>query len=123
MKFCLLAEPSEVIRKIAKRILEDEHYMVVEADNGTTAYELIERAMPDVIFLDWQLQSVGAVELLEKIQPLVDPERRPRIIFCTTDFDPVLAARVKAAGANDILTKPFTRKMLLAKLSLHALAA
>jgi CheY-like chemotaxis protein len=29
MKFCLLVEQSEVIRKVAKRILEDEHYLVV----------------------------------------------------------------------------------------------
>jgi two-component system, chemotaxis family, chemotaxis protein CheY len=123
MKFCLLVEQSDVVRKIAKHLLEEEHYLVVEAGNGQTALDLFKRGVPDLMLLDWQVQDMGALELLAQIQPLLDENRRTRIIYCTTENDPVIIAKARQAGASDVLMKPFTRRMFMDKLLPSALAA
>jgi two-component system, chemotaxis family, chemotaxis protein CheY len=132
MKFCLLVEQSEVIRKIAKSILEGEHFVVVEADNAKTALELFNRGAPDVILLDWQVPGSaqvpgaagqGAVDFLNQIKPKLDAGKMTRVVYCTTEHDAVQIGKAMTAGATDVLMKPFTRQMLLAKLQPRALAA
>jgi two-component system, chemotaxis family, chemotaxis protein CheY len=123
MKFCLLVEQSDVIRKIAKHLLEEEHYLVVEADNGKTALDLFKRGAPDLIVLDWQVQNIGALEFLVQIQPLLDENKRTRIIYCTTENDPIVISKALNAGATDILMKPFNRQMFISKLQPQLIAA
>jgi two-component system, chemotaxis family, chemotaxis protein CheY len=123
MKFCLLVEQSDVIRKIAKHILEDENYLVLEAVDGNTALDLVKRGAPDLIVLDWQVKGVGALEFLAKVQPLLDAAKHTRILYCTSEHDPILIAKAISGGATDVLMKPFTRQMFLTKLTSHALAA
>jgi two-component system, chemotaxis family, chemotaxis protein CheY len=123
MKFCLLVEQSEVIRKIAKHILEDEHYLVIEADNGKSALELVKRGAPDLIMLDWQVQGMPALDFLAHVQPLLEDGKHTRIVFCTTEHDPAVIAKAINAGATDILMKPFTRQMFVSKLTSQPLAA
>jgi two-component system, chemotaxis family, chemotaxis protein CheY len=123
MKFCLLVEQSEVIRKIAKRILEDEHFVVLEADVGHLALEMFARGAPDLVLIDWQIKSPGALAVLEQIQPLLDDGKASRIVYCTTEFDSVMISKAMLAGATDVLMKPFTKQMLLAKLQPRQLAA
>jgi two-component system, chemotaxis family, chemotaxis protein CheY len=123
MKFCLLVEQSEVIRKIAKHILEEEHYLVIEADNGKTALDLVKRGAPDLILLDWQVPGMAALDFLANIQPLLEEGKQTRIVFCTTEHDPVVIAKAISAGASDVLMKPFTRQMFVSKLTNQPLAA
>jgi two-component system, chemotaxis family, chemotaxis protein CheY len=123
MKFCLLVEQSDVIRKIAKHLLEEEHYLVVEADNGKTALDLFKRGAPDLILLDWQVQNIGALEFLVQIQPLLDESKSTRIIYCTTENDPIVISKALNAGATDILMKPFNRQMFVSKLQPQLIAA
>jgi two-component system, chemotaxis family, chemotaxis protein CheY len=132
MKFCLLVEQSEVIRKIAKSILEGEHFVVVEADNTKTALELFNRGAPDVILLDWQVPGSaqvqgaagqGAIDFLTQIKPILDAGKMTRVVYCTTEHDSVQIGKAMTAGATDVLMKPFTRQMLLAKLQPRAVAA
>lgn len=123
MKFCLLIEPSDVIRKIARHILEEQHYLVVEAADGTAGLELFKRGAPDLVLLDWQVQGVGALEFLSRIQVLLDENKPTRILYCTTENDPAMIAKAMNAGATDVLFKPFTRKMFMAKLQPEAMAA
>jgi two-component system, chemotaxis family, chemotaxis protein CheY len=123
MKFCLLVEPSDVIRKIAKHILEEENYLVLEAADGKTALDLVKRGAPDLILLDWQVQVVGALEFLAQVQFLLDDNKPTRILYCTTENDPAVIAKAINAGATDVLMKPFTRQMFLSKLTKHAFAA
>jgi two-component system, chemotaxis family, chemotaxis protein CheY len=88
-----------------------------------SALELFKRGAPDVILLDWQLPTVSALDFLAQIKPLLNAENPPRIIYCTTEHDPLVTSKAINAGATDILIKPFTRKMMLAKLQPRALAA
>ena len=52
MNYCLVVDDSEVIRKVARRILEGLHFEISEAENGLQAIEMCKTRTPDAILLD-----------------------------------------------------------------------
>ena len=48
MKHCLVVDDSAVIRKVAKRILEELRFTASEAENGRDALDQCRMSMPDV---------------------------------------------------------------------------
>lgn len=112
----LIVDDSEIIRKVARRILEDMNYLVIEADNGAAALELCIKAMPDMILLDWHMPGMSGHEFLARVQT-VPSDRKPIIVYCTTENDPIDLARAFAAGAEAFLMKPFNRASLRLKVS------
>ena len=68
MKSCLSSMTSSVVRKVARRILEDIDYIVDEAEDGQEAFDKCRQEMPDAILLDWQMPVMGGLEFL-KLHP------------------------------------------------------
>lgn len=116
MKRCLIADDSAVIRKVARQILERMNFEVLEAENGQEALERCLTYVPDFVLLDWQMPVSGAMEFLSGLRRNTSG-RRPHIIYCTTENDPIDISKALAAGADDYLMKPFDRTMLTAKIS------
>ena len=52
---CLIVDDSRIIRKVARRILEDLSFDVAEAADGAEALDYCQAAMPQVVLLDWQM--------------------------------------------------------------------
>ena len=111
----LVVDDSDVIRKVARRILEDMNYLVLEADSGQSALEQCKRAMPQLILLDWHMPDMTGHAFLSALKGL-DGER-PTIVYCTTENDPTDVARAFAGGAEAVLMKPFNRASLTAKVT------
>jgi two-component system chemotaxis response regulator CheY len=114
MKRCLIIDDSDVIRKVARHILERLSYDVSEAESGQDGFDRCKAKMPDVILLDWLLPDMKAVEFLSALR-LSAGGKRPFVIYCPTEYDPADISRAFAAGADDYLMKPFDRKSLVAK--------
>ena len=114
MQMCLVVDDAPVIRKIARVILEDMKIEVREAEHGRQAFEMCALEMPDAILLDWQLPVMGAYEFLRALQ-VFQPRKWPFIFYCTTEIDFVEMQRARAAGAGDVIIKPFDRESLQAK--------
>ena len=110
----LVVDDSEIIRKVARRILEDMNYMVIEADSGAAALEQCAKAMPELILLDWHMPGMTGHEFLGLLQT-VPTDRKPIVVYCTTENDPADIARAFACGAEALLLKPFNRTTLRAK--------
>ncbi len=122
MTRCLIVDDSVVIRKIARSILESQGYEISEAENGHEALASAKRRPPDVILLDWQLPTLGALEVLAALRASFYG-RRPYIIYWTTENDSAEISRALAAGADDFLLKPFDRADLVGKMSALSRAA
>jgi len=122
MRQCLIVDDSTVIRKVAKRIVQDLRYEVIEAENGQEAIERCQAQMPDVILLDWHMPVMGAFEFLAALN-VAAKGRRPFVIYCTTENDPVDLSRALASGADDYILKPFNREALESKFYELQLAA
>ena len=109
MKHCLVVDDSDVVRKVAKRILEEANITSTEAESGAAALDLCRGAMPDLILLDWHMPGGSGVEFMTALRSAPDGEF-PRIIYCTTESEPDQDHRAMAAGADVILMKPFDQR-------------
>ena len=116
MKHCLVVDDSRVVRTVARKILEELSYTVVEAEDGMTGLRSVREKMPDLIFLDWNLPSMKGLDFIKSVRGQQNGAH-PHILFCTTESDPDEVASAMAVGANDFLLKPFDGSALRDKLS------
>jgi two-component system chemotaxis response regulator CheY len=119
---CLVIDDSEVIRRVARRILEDLRFEVTEAEDGEQALTLCRADMPDLIVVDWLLPGMGGCDFLVQLRQLIE-DREPAVIYCTSEYDEAAVAVARAAGADDILLKPFDRRSLTASLATAGMTA
>ncbi len=111
MNHCLVVDDSEVIRKVARRILEGLHFEISEAENGQQAIEMCKTRMPDAILLDWMMPNMSGVEFLGALR-LANLEKRPFVIYATTENDQSDLTLAFTAGADDYILKPFDTQSL-----------
>ncbi|WP_436638858.1 response regulator [Microbaculum sp. FT89] len=114
MKNCLVVDDSSVIRKVARRILEELGFSVTEAEDGAQALQACEYAMPYAILLDWNMPVMDGFEFLKQLRQMEDGGE-PKVVFCTTENDIAQIARALKAGANEYIMKPFDRDIVEAK--------
>ncbi len=114
MKLCLVADESQVVRKVAKALLNSIGYEVVEAEDGQSALEQCQSRMPDVILIDWKVPVLEAHDFLSTFTRTCTANK-PFIVYMTTDLDPTDIARAIEAGADDYILKPFDRESIEAK--------
>ena len=122
MKKCLIVDDSRVIRKVARKILEDLKFEILEADDGASALETCRSTMPDAILLDDNMPTMTGVEFLRQLRR-EDNGAKPVVVFCTSENDLAQIAEAVGAGANEHLMKPFDRdgvKTVLAGAGLFA---
>jgi len=115
MRTCLVADDSEVMRKIARRILEKLRIASCEAGSGQEALAACQIAMPDAILLDSHMPPMASIEFLTSLRAMANGSK-PCIIYCTSENDTGEIARALTAGADDYLLKPFDREGIRAKL-------
>jgi two-component system chemotaxis response regulator CheY len=114
MKHCLVVDDSSVIRKVARRILEDLSFEIMEAEDGKQALDLCRKQMPDAILLDWNMPVMDGMEFLTSLRR--EPGgANPKVVFCTTENDVAHIAKAMRAGANEYIMKPFDREIVEAK--------
>jgi two-component system chemotaxis response regulator CheY len=121
MKSCLIVDDSSVVRKVARRILEDMDYIVDEAEDGQEAFDKCRQEMPDAILLDWNMPILTGLEFLKLLRGYVGGEK-PRVVYCTVENDIGTIAMALKAGASDYMMKPFDRAILEAKFEMDLAA-
>jgi two-component system chemotaxis response regulator CheY len=114
MRTCLVVDDSRVIRKVARRILEDIGYEIAEAADGMEALAWCRAAMPDAILLDWNMPVMTGIEFLRKLRAEPGGET-PVVVFCTVENDLAHIKEALDAGANEYIMKPFDGDIIAAK--------
>ena len=114
MRTCLVVDDSTVVRKIARRILEELGFQVIEAEDGEKALEVCKRQFPEAILLDWNMPNMDGYEFLGNLRRLPGGDE-PKVVFCTTENDIDHISRALAAGANEYIMKPFDKEIISAK--------
>jgi two-component system, chemotaxis family, chemotaxis protein CheY len=115
VKSCLVVDDSKVIRRVARRILEELNFSIDEAEDGRDAWEQCQRKVPDVVLLDWNMPVMNGLEFLRTLRG-AQIERQPIVIFCTTENDLAHIRVAVDAGADEYIMKPFDRDIMEAKL-------
>jgi len=114
MRHCLVVDDSAVIRKVARRILEELSFTASEAENGREALDQCRVSMPDAVLLDWNMPVMDGIAFLVALRKERSGET-PKVIFCTTENDVEHITRAISAGANEYIMKPFDRDIIEAK--------
>lgn len=122
MPSCLVVDDSRVVRKVARRIVEDLGFSCEEAEDGQKAYDFCAQQMPDAILLDWNMPVMSGIEFLEKLRQMSGGQT-PKVVFCTTENDMAHIQRAMSAGANEYIMKPFDSEIIESKFSQIGLIA
>jgi two-component system sensor histidine kinase/response regulator len=109
----LVIEDEATLRHDIVEMLEYESYTVTQAANGTEAVLLLKEKMPDLVLCDIVLPDFDGYRILEKIRNTEGYQRLP-FIFLTAQSDRSFMRHGMELGADDYLTKPFSRPELLA---------
>ncbi|KQS77696.1 hypothetical protein ASG25_14005 [Rhizobium sp. Leaf384] len=120
MQRLMIADDSDVVRKVGKRILSGMGFLVSEAANGLDALARCEAELPNIIIVDAGLD--GALELIANIR-VMSEGKSVRIYYCVIEADLRKMMAGKRAGADDFLLKPFDRKILTSVFGAYAAAA
>jgi len=106
----LVVEDSETVRDHIRVALEPLGHTVIEATDGVEGLRVLAEG-PDVsaIVLDVNMPRMNGIEMLERVHR--DGLLRPTLIL-TSEADPVLIDRAKAAGAKGWLLKPVKPALL-----------
>lgn len=118
MKRCMIIDDSNVIRKVARRILANPDMMVIEAASGEQALDMCATEMPDLIIVDDVLPDMPATEFINRVRQISDGKSRPRIVVSLVELDIGTLMRSKRAGATGYIMKPFNRPLLIERLRL-----
>jgi two-component system chemotaxis response regulator CheY len=114
MKSCLIVDDSSVVRKVARRILEDLAFSIEEAADGQIAMQACQRKMPDAILLDWNMPVMNGIDFLKALRTMQGGQA-PVVVFCTTENDMKHIQEAVSAGANEYIMKPFDTDIIQAK--------
>lgn len=115
-KTCLIVDDSRVVRKVARRILEDLSFACEEAEDGKFALDAIKKTMPDLIMLDWNMPNMNGLEFLQALRATPGGDK-PKVVMCTTENDMSHIMQAMQNGANEYIMKPFDKEIVETKLS------
>lgn len=119
MQRCLILDGTEIFRRITRTILSDFGFETVEAASGAEAMTHLQKQDFDLVLIDAHITDMSPLNILRHIKARA--AGRTYVLYCTLEYDVVELQRAHAAGANDVLVKPFNRASLAQKLDARTL--
>lgn len=111
----LLVEDEESLREIVTFNVQNAGHSVVGTDNANDALMALEDFLPDLILLDIMLPGLKGDQFLSLLRANPKFAMLPVIVISAKSSEEDIV-RLLEAGADDYLTKPFSMKVLLAKI-------
>ena len=116
----LVIEDDELIRETLLQLLESQSYRVILAQNGRVGIQMALSEIPDLILCDVQMPEQDGYEVLRTLRQNSLAATIP-FIFLTAQGAKADFRRGMELGADDYLTKPFTKAELLGAISSRVL--
>ncbi|HBR05825.1 MAG TPA: response regulator [Desulfovibrio sp.] len=108
----LVVDDFSTMRKIIKNILRQLGYSnVVEADDGTTAWDVLNKDNIQFIISDWNMPKMSGIELLRKVRASEEFGALPFLMVTAEAQQENIIEAVQAKVSNYIV-KPFTPETL-----------
>ena len=114
MKTYLVVDDCKVVRMVARKILEELGFSVVEAEDDQVALDKSMESMPDVVLLDWNMPVMSGIEYLRSLR-VTEEGKRPVVVFYTTENAIAHIQEGIAAGANEYIMKPLDSDIIQSK--------
>ncbi|MGE4505556.1 MAG: chemotaxis response regulator CheY [Desulfovibrionaceae bacterium] len=108
----LVVDDFSTMRKIIKNILRQLGFdNIVEADDGTTAWDVLNKDNIDFIVSDWNMPKMTGIELLRKVRASEEFADTPFLMVTAEAQQENIIEAVQAKVSNYIV-KPFTPETL-----------
>jgi DNA-binding response OmpR family regulator len=114
----LIVDDNEKNLQIAAKVVSKAGYRVMLAPDGMSALELIIEQPPDVILLDIMMPGIDGLEVCRRIKEISGCDDIP-IIFLSAMGEENSIEEGLSLGGADYVTKPFSERVLLARLRSH----
>lgn len=112
MTTILVIEDDDNVREILTEILTAENFQVIAAEDGPIGVKLAQEKLPNVIICDVMMPELNGYGVLSQLRQNPSTQTIP-FIFLTAKSAKTDLRQGMALGADDYLTKPFTRDELL----------
>lgn len=108
----LVVDDFSTMRRIIKNILRQLGYNnIVEADDGSTAWDILNKDKIDFIISDWNMPTMSGIELLKKVRASEEFADLPFLMVTAEAQQENIIEAVQAKVSNYIV-KPFTAETL-----------
>ncbi len=112
----LVVDDFSTMRRIVRNILRQLGFNnVVEADDGSTAWDVINREKIDFIVSDWNMPNMTGIELLRKVRASESYSETPFLMVTAEAQQENILEAVQAKVSNYIV-KPFTADTMKQKI-------
>jgi two-component system cell cycle response regulator DivK len=100
----LVADDNDVAQRLCKRVLEKAGYGVLIAADGLQAVDIALKQRPSMILMDVAMPGIDGLEAMRRIKA-----EMPAIPIVIASAHSMASDRERflAAGADDVLSKPF----------------
>src|SRR6516165_8933022 len=113
-KFVLIVEDEDDIRELVSYHLLKEGYHVAGVASGEEALEIIEQQVPDLILLDVMLPGMDGFAVCRRLRA-ASKTSDVAVMMLTAKSEEADVVRGLNEGATDYVTKPFSPRVLLAR--------
>ena len=106
----IIADDSEFMRNLLREILEEDHEILGEAENGVEAVDLYEEKDPDLVMMDIVMPIRDGIDATAEIK---DDDPNASVIMCTSVGQEEKMKEAIRAGADGYITKPFQKPSVI----------
>ena len=112
----LIVDDFATMRRIIKNILRQIGFTnILEADDGSTALNILRKEKVDLVITDWNMPKMSGLELLKAIRTDEKLKDIPVMMVTAEALKENIIEAVKA-GVNQYIVKPFTAQTLQQKI-------
>ncbi|MFK4764750.1 chemotaxis response regulator CheY [Desulfobaculum sp. SPO524] len=112
----LVVDDFSTMRRIVKNILRQLGFNnIVEADDGSTAWEILNKDKIDFIVSDWNMPEMPGIDLLRKVRASEEFADIPFLMVTAEGLQENIIEAVQAKVSNYIV-KPFTAETMNQKI-------
>jgi two-component system phosphate regulon response regulator PhoB len=110
----LVVDDEEDVLELVRYNLDRSGYQVETATSGEEALAKARRKLPDLVILDLMLPGMDGLEVCKKLKNDVKTEGLPIIVLTAKGEETDVVTGLEL-GADDYVTKPFSPKVLIAR--------
>ena len=108
----LVVDDFSTMRRIVKNILRQLNFVnIIEADDGSTALETLQKEKIDLVVSDWNMPKMTGLELL-KIMKADDALKLIPFLMVTAEAQQENIIEAVKSGVSNYIVKPFTAETL-----------
>ncbi|MBE0569609.1 MAG: response regulator [Deltaproteobacteria bacterium] len=112
----LIVDDSHMIRRIVGKILKEENFEVLIAENGLMGCEMARKSQPDLVIMDVEMPVMNGIEATRRIRSDSSTTHIPVLIFTSLGSENDIRM-AKEAGGSGFLNKPISKEDLRATIS------